>query len=84
MSLPQRHVSWFRKLLYLIFSVIPGIVLLFFSILYVGYFLYRLVLDPNDLLPTMLLGLVLGLLWLVWIALPVSLSRMLSHRQETK
>jgi hypothetical protein len=41
-------------------------------------FIQSLIQNPSGLLPLMLLGLVLGLLWLVWIHLSSSLRQLMS------
>ncbi len=84
LSLPQRHVSLFGKALFLLASLLPGFALLILSVIYLGYFVLKLLTDPAGLLPLMLLGLVLGLLWLAWISLPVSVSRFLQDRRRLK
>ncbi len=84
LSIPQRHVSWLSKVLFWVLSIVPGLILLVLSAVYVVYYLYKLLSNPFDMLPTMLLGLALGLLWLAWIRLPLSLSRRLLGRRKYK
>jgi hypothetical protein len=61
--------------------MIPGVALLLISLFYVGYFLDRLIRDPSDLLVPMLWGLLLGLVWLVWMHVPFLLTRLLRARR---
>ena len=37
---------------------------------FLGFFVYKLFIDPNGLLPLMCLGFLLGLLFLIWMMLP--------------
>jgi hypothetical protein len=56
---------------------VPFVVLLLGTLLYVAVFLKTLFQNPNQILPMMLIGLVLGLLWLFWILLSSMLRRLL-------
>ena len=47
-----------------------GIILIFSLVVFVGFFIYKLFIDPNGLLPLMCIGLLLGLLFLFWMMLP--------------
>jgi hypothetical protein len=66
----------------LLSGVIPGISLLLVSVAYVGYFLSNLISDPSNLLLPMLWGLLLGILWLIWMHIPFLLIRLLRHRRS--
>ena len=82
LSIPQERVPIWLKILLILSGVIPGILLLLISILYVGYFLTRLFADPSNLLVPMLYGLALGLFWLVWIHIPFLLIRLFRRRRR--
>lgn len=84
LSIPQRQVSWLSKLFVLSFSAPIGFVLFLLSVAYFVYYVYRLILDPLQLLPTMALGLVLGLFWLAFLFLPSRFARRNSSRQRVK
>jgi len=82
LSIPQNKLPlWFKPLM-LLLSVIPGIGLLVISILYLGYFTYRLISDPSSLLVPMLVGVLLGLIWLSWMHLPAYLIRLIRRRRQ--
>jgi hypothetical protein len=66
----------------LLAGVIPGLALLVLSLIYVGYFLIRLVADPSDLFVPMLYGLALGITWLLWMHVPFLLIRALRRRRR--
>jgi predicted acyltransferase len=51
-------------------SILPGLVLLFLSLLFVAVFIRQLLTDPNALLGLMLVGLILGFVWYLWMQLP--------------
>lgn len=81
LSTPQERLPlWFIPLAFLA-SILPGIVLLLISALYVLYFLKHLIRDPTSLLVPMLWGLLLGLVWLFWIHVPFILVRLLRIRR---
>ena len=57
-----------KTILFNVFALfIPLVVLLVVSLGYIAVFLKTLFESPSGLLPLMLLGLPLGLLWLLWI-----------------
>lgn len=57
---------------------LPFATLLIVTLGYMYVFIQSLIQNPSGLLPLMLLGLVLGLLWLVWIHLSSSLRQLMS------
>jgi hypothetical protein len=57
--------------------LVPFIGLLAGTLIYIGVFVRALFQNPSGLLPLMLLGLVLGLLWLLWILGASALRRLL-------
>jgi hypothetical protein len=71
-------------LLLFLASVIPGLSLLLFSFIYLGYFIHELLNDPSGLLIPMLYGLALGFLWLIWMHILLILIRLLvkSRKKE--
>src|SRR6266481_229697 len=82
LSTPHEKLPfWFRILLFLS-GILPGLALFVLSLIYIGYFLKRLVLAPSGLLIPMLLGLALGLAWFLWMHVPFLLIRILSRRRR--
>src|SRR5215468_5412423 len=70
LSIPQEKLTfWFKPLLFL-GTALPGIGLLLLSLLYIPYFLIRLLRSSSKLLLPMLVGLLLGIVWLLWMLLP--------------
>jgi hypothetical protein len=67
LSTPQRYVPWWRKV-FLMTAPISGILLLLLSVAYFIYFALQVFSHPSSLLRPMLLGLLLGLLWLIYMA----------------
>jgi RNA polymerase subunit RPABC4/transcription elongation factor Spt4 len=82
LSIPQEKAPLWFKLLLFLSGIIPGISLLLFSVLYVLYFLSRLIADPNSLLLPMLAGLALGFVWLLWMFIPFALIKLLRRRRR--
>jgi len=62
--------------------IVPFVVLLLGTLAYLGVFLKTLFQNPSALLPMMLLGLALGLLWLFWIYLSSLLRELLFGRHS--
>lgn len=82
LSTPQQRLPlWFKPVVFLA-GFAPGILLLSISLIYIAHFVYRLFIDPSNLLVPMLFGLVLGLLWLVWMHVPFFLVRMVIKRRN--
>ncbi len=70
LSVPSPRVPfWLRPLMFLL-SILPGFILLFVSALFVAAFIRQLFSDSNNLLGLMLVGLMLGFAWYVWMQLP--------------
>src|ERR1043166_6053958 len=81
LSIPQQKLPlWFKPLIFLA-GLVPGILLLSVSLVYLAYFIYRLIVSPSSLLLPMLLGLLLGVLWLLWMHVPFFLVRMIAKRR---
>jgi hypothetical protein len=70
LSTPQRKIPWLLKPLIFLLSHLVGIVLIFSLIAFLVFFVYKLFIDPNGLLPLMCLGLLLGFLFFLWMMLP--------------
>jgi hypothetical protein len=51
--------------------------LLIGTLAYIGVFVQALIQNPNGLLPLMLIGLALGLVWLFWMTAASALRRLL-------
>jgi len=84
LSLPEEKAPLWFRLLILLSGIIPGCLLLFVSAVYLAYFLYALISDPAGLLIPMLYGLLLGIIWFVWMHIPFVLVRMLRQRRAGK
>ena len=69
---------WLRPFFFLL-TILPGILLIGASILFVFAFVRQLVTNPNMLLQMMLIGLMLGLAWLIYMQLP-GFVRQLIHK----
>jgi hypothetical protein len=64
-------------------GILPGLLLLFLSVLFVAAFIRQLLSDPNNLLGLMLVGLILGFCWFVWMQLPGFFRRFI-HKAISK
>jgi len=54
----------------LLLGMLPGLILIIFSIFFVVAFIRQLLSDPNSLFGLMLVGLMLGFCWYLWMHLP--------------
>lgn len=70
LTTPQPKLPFWLRPLLVVLSVLPGIVLLGLSVLFLVQYVYILIVHPSLQFPYMLLGLVLGLLWLLYMELP--------------
>lgn len=70
LTTPHPKLSLWSRCLLVLASTLPGIVLAFLSIAYLALYIYVLLARPALRLPVMLLGAVLGLLWLLYMELP--------------
>ncbi len=87
LSMPQRQPSTNMRIFHVVALIIPFVVLTLFTLAYLAVFVKSLFTNPQAVLPLMLLGLVLGLLWLLWIQLSSFLKRLLfgqSGREKRK
>jgi hypothetical protein len=75
LSTPQRKIPFLLKPLIFLLSHLTGLVLITALLVFVGFFVHKLFIDPNGLLPLMCLGMLLGLLLLVWMMLPNFIRR---------
>jgi hypothetical protein len=66
LSIPQPPGSGFGRIIFFL----VGFTLLALSILFVAFFYQALRSSPNDLLHPMLMGLGLGILWLLYMQIP--------------
>ncbi|MBA3914242.1 MAG: hypothetical protein H0X25_10435 [Acidobacteriales bacterium] len=69
LSTPAPKTPLYAKPFVLLLGIGPGIFLLLALCVYVVYFGYRLLQNPNNLLPLMLVGFGLGLLLYMWMSL---------------
>ena len=64
--------------------ILPFTVLLILTLGYIGVYVQTMFQNPSGLLPLMLLGLVLGLLWLLWMLGYSALRRLLLGRDSDR
>jgi len=86
LSTPQVRPSLKLRLFLIGALFVPFAALLVLSLGYIAVFIQTLIENPSGLLPLMLLGLVLGLLWLLWIHLSATMRELLfgSHRRDIR
>ncbi len=82
LSVPQPRLSVKIRIFRAAALVVPFVSLLLLSLAYMGVFVWTLFENPSSLLPLMLLGLPLGLLWLLWIHLSAMLRELLLGRNR--
>jgi hypothetical protein len=70
LSTPQRKIPFLLRPFLFLLSHLTGLLLLIALVVFIGFFVHKLFIDPNGLLPLMCLGMLLGLLLLVWMMLP--------------
>ena len=67
LSRPQRKAPFYvRPVLFMLFDLGPGILLLLALIVFLSFYIHKLLNDPNGLLPLMLIGAALGSLLYLW------------------
>jgi hypothetical protein len=80
LSVPQSRPSM-KTLIFHVFALfLPFVVLLVLSLAYIAVFVRTLFQNPSGLLSLMLLGLPLGLLWLLWMHFSALLRELLFGR----
>ena len=70
LSTPQRKIPLLLKPMVFLLSHIVGVLLLSALVLFLGFFIRKIFINPNGLLPLMCIGLYLSLLFLIWMMLP--------------
>jgi hypothetical protein len=80
LSNPQPRLPFWLKPLFYLVSVLPGVVLLAITALFLVAFLNALVTDPAAQQLFMALGLVLALLWFLYMKLPGVVRRFVQRR----
>jgi hypothetical protein len=83
LSAPQPKIPFWLKPLVSLVSVLPGLVLLAVSVLFLGAFVQVMLTDPAMQSRMMVLGLLLALLWYLYMKLPLFLRRAI-HRLISK
>ena len=71
LSIPQTPPKWYLKVLLLLTAPLPGLVLWVGTIIFLLAFLRALLTDPRLVGPMMALGLIIGILWLIYVHLPL-------------
>ncbi len=82
LTTPQPKLSFWLRIVLFPLSLFPGFALLFVSILFLIADIYVVFVRPDLQLRFMLLGLVLGLLWLLYIHLPQRFRRNVRRRMR--
>ena len=76
LSRPQRKPPLYvRPVLFILFDIGPGILLVGALIVFLGFYIQKLLSDPNGLLPLMLVGAALGSVLYLWILFHASRKR---------
>ena len=70
LSTPQPRAAWYLRPLRLLVAPLPGLILWLGTVAFFFLFLKVLVTDPRLLFPMMVLGLIVGVLWLIYVNLP--------------
>jgi RNA polymerase subunit RPABC4/transcription elongation factor Spt4 len=82
LTLPQPKLAlWIRPLLFL-FSLLPGVALLILTIGYLFLYIYIWFTDPSRMLAVLMLGLVVGMLWLLYMEMPRFMRRAVRRRMR--
>ena len=84
LSTPHQRGSILMWLLIAFGLILPFTVLLILTLGYIGVYVQTMFQNPSGLLPLMLLGLVLGLLWLLWMLGYSALRRLLLGRDSDR
>jgi|SRR6185312_13783030 len=84
LSLPQARGGSLLKAVFTIGLGLTFAALLIGTLAFCGIFLRTLIQNPNGLLPLMLVGLALGLVWLIWMSLASALRRLLFGQSKRK
>lgn len=82
LSTPHPRTSWKLRIFHVCALIVPFVVLVVFTLAYIGVFVRALFLNSSSLLPLMLLGLVLGLLWLLWMHFSAMIRELLFGRRN--
>ena len=83
LTIPAPRTPFWLKPVFFLLSFVPGIGLLLLSVLFVLVFIRQLITDPNMLFGLMVVGLILGLLWFVYMQLPGFLRKII-HKGISK
>jgi len=70
MSTPQPRARWYLRPLLLLVAPLSGLILWLGTVVFFFMFLKVLVTDQRLLFPMMVLGLIIGVLWLIYVHLP--------------
>jgi RNA polymerase subunit RPABC4/transcription elongation factor Spt4 len=70
LSIPQPRGRWYLRLLLLLVAPLPGLVLWLGTVVFFLVFIRVLFTDQRLLGPMMALGLLIGILWLIYVHLP--------------
>ena len=84
LSTPAPKFSLAMRPVVFLLGLGPGVLLLIVLIVYAVYFVFRLLQNPNGLLNLMFLGLLLGLLLLLWVSFHSAARRWTSGDRKTR
>ena len=79
LSAPQPKIPFWLKPFVGLVGVLPGFVLLAISVVFLGAFIYEMLTDPAMQSRMMVLGLVLALLWYLYMKLPLFIRRVIQR-----
>ena len=79
LSAPQPKIPFWLKPFVGLVSVLPGFVLLAISVVFLTAFIYEMLTDPAMQSRMMVLGLVLALLWYLYMKLPLFIRRVIQR-----
>jgi hypothetical protein len=77
LSTPAPRVPWWQAAMLYLLSLLPGAVLLLVSLLFLVAFVQVIVTNQQLLFQFMLIALLLGLLWMLYMHLPIFIRRTL-------
>ena len=84
LSMPHSHGGILLWLLVVFGLILPFVVLLLITLGYIGIYVQALFQNSSEILPLMLIGFVIGLLWLLWMLGYSALRRSLYKSDSSK
>ena len=75
LSIPQRPAPWLFKVFLLLAAPLPGLILWLGTVVFFFAFLKVLATDQRLVLPMMVLGLMIGVIWLIYVHMPTGAKK---------